>query len=100
MSQHQVTQATQQVPAGWYPDQTGHLRWWDGFNWGVYAPIQQPPVQQVQVQHPRYANRMPVSYVRPQRPHSLTKWIIASLFMVGIPWLIYYSISPNHYWEA
>lgn len=24
--------------AGWYPDPTGHLRWWDGHQWGQYAP--------------------------------------------------------------
>ncbi len=26
---------------GWYPDQSGHLRWWDGAQWGPYAP---PPI--------------------------------------------------------
>jgi hypothetical protein len=26
------------VPPGWYPDQTGNQRWWDGTQWGVYAP--------------------------------------------------------------
>lgn len=33
------------VTAGWYPDNTGHLRWWDGYHWGAYAPpsAPQPP---------------------------------------------------------
>lgn len=22
---------------GWYPQDGGHLRWWDGYNWGPYA---------------------------------------------------------------
>lgn len=48
----------------------------------------------------RTANNMSVSYQRQQTGHSLTKWIILSLVMVGIPWLIYYSVSPNHYWHA
>lgn len=25
-------------PAGWYPDASGHHRWWDGSAWGPYAP--------------------------------------------------------------
>lgn len=27
----------QQVPAGWYPDDRGQQRWWDGQRWGVVA---------------------------------------------------------------
>ena len=26
-----------QFPPGWYPE-GAHLRWWDGANWGPYAP--------------------------------------------------------------
>lgn len=25
-------------PSGWYPDGTGRQRWWDGQQWGPYAP--------------------------------------------------------------
>lgn len=25
-------------PPGWYPDPTGSLRWWDGWQWGPAAP--------------------------------------------------------------
>lgn len=41
-----------------------------------------------------------VVYNRQQTPHSLTKWILISCTGVGIPWLIYYSVSPNHYWTV
>lgn len=27
-----------QIPPAWYPDGTGHLRWWDGRQWGPWAP--------------------------------------------------------------
>ena len=26
------------APAGWYPDGAGRQRWWDGAQWGAYAP--------------------------------------------------------------
>ncbi len=39
-------------------------------------------------------------YNRIQKPHSLTKWILLCFVIIGIPGVIYYSISPNHYWTA
>ena len=41
-----------------------------------------------------------VRYVRVQKGHSLIFWIFARFFGIGIPFLIYYSLSPNHYWHA
>lgn len=41
-----------------------------------------------------------VKYVRQQKGHSLTGWIFLSFLVIGIPFLIYYSVSPNHYWHA
>ncbi len=29
-------------PPGWYPDNSGHVRWWDGARWGAYAPPPPP----------------------------------------------------------
>ena len=26
-------------PPGWYPDQQGAMRWWDGQQWGATAPV-------------------------------------------------------------
>ena len=40
-----MTQQQLPPPAGWYPDQTGYLRWWDGIRWGPYAPPPAPPDQ-------------------------------------------------------
>jgi len=40
------------------------------------------------------------NYQRQQTPHSLTKQIMWSFALIGIPGLIYYSISPNHYWTT
>jgi hypothetical protein len=89
----------QSVPAGWYPEGTNGQRYWDGTAWTEHraplVPQAAPPVA------PRTANGMPVSYVRPQQGHSLVKWLIASLLLVlPVIGLIYYSVSPNHYWHA
>lgn len=46
------------------------------------------------------AEKPKANYTRQQKGHSLTGWIFLSLFVIGIPWLIYYSVSPNHYWHA
>ena len=31
-----------QAPPGWYPDQQGSMRWWDGQQWGATAPVPVP----------------------------------------------------------
>lgn len=39
------------------------------------------------------------NYVRVQKEHSLLLWILLSCCIIGIPKLIYYTVSPNHYWH-
>jgi uncharacterized Tic20 family protein len=39
-----VTEPGSGAPPGWYRDHTGYLRWWDGSQWGPYAPP--PPAPQ------------------------------------------------------
>ena len=41
-----------------------------------------------------------VIYNREQKGHSLTKWILLSFLGLPIINLVYYSVSPNHYWHA
>lgn len=40
------------------------------------------------------------NYVRQQKGHSIIIWLILSCMGIGIPFLIYYTFSPNHYWHA
>ena len=40
------------------------------------------------------------NYVRMQKGHSIIFWLIMSCFGIGIPFLIYYTCSPNHFWHA
>ena len=39
------------------------------------------------------------NYVRTQKGHSIIWWLLLSCCLVGIPFLIYYSVRPNHYWH-
>lgn len=103
------TPAPSQAPEGWYDDGSGRQRWWDGSQWTHYAPEQKQQAINVTVNAPepqqvvyggRTANKMPVSYTRPQTGHSLTKHILLAFVGVGFVTIPYYSLSPNHYWHA
>ena len=94
-----MSDAAGKTPAGWYDDGSGRQRYWDGQQWTVYAP--EPAAPPFPPSAGRTANRMPVSYTRQQQGHSLTLWIILSLlFVIPVIWLIYFSVSPNHFWHA
>ena len=43
--------------------------------------------------------RKTVIYVRAQKGHSILFWLFACYFGIGVPFLIYYTLSPNHYWH-
>lgn len=103
-----ITAMTMTAAPGYYDDGTGRRRWWDGAQWTEHyeapAPVPvamyaQPQVQQWQQQDPRSANRMPVSYVRPQQGHSLTLHLLLCCVVIGLFTVPYYSMSPNHYWH-
>lgn len=79
------------VAPGWYADNTGQSRWWDGRQWGPYAPQQS-------VQQPVEQSRDRAQYVRQQTGHSLTKHILLGWLLCYIP-TVYYAISPNHYFH-
>jgi uncharacterized protein DUF2510 len=87
-----VTLAT---PAGWYPDQHGVMRFWDGQRWTQHVAPPAPQVYQqpypVVVGHP--------NYVRMQHGHSIIAHVFLGWLLLYIP-TIYYAISPNHYFHA
>ena len=41
-----------------------------------------------------------VKYVRNQQGHSIIFWGFMCCGLIGIPFVIYYTKSPNHYWHA
>jgi hypothetical protein len=43
-----------------------------------------------------------VIYTRQQRGHSVIAWTLVSIITggIGLIWVIYYSVSPNHFWHA
>jgi hypothetical protein len=63
----------------------------------MYAPEPAKPAPRERA--PRTANRMPVSYTRQQKGHSI-------IGLICIDWItlysrtIYYACSPNHYFHA
>lgn len=94
----------QNVSAGWYPDQSGRLRWWDGAQWTehfapVVQPVAQPAHHQGPMTHRDLTVRRDVIYNREQKGHSI---ILHVLFGGVLLWIhtIYYAVSPNHYFHA
>ncbi len=97
-------------PAGFYDDGSGRQRWYDGTQWTDHyqnAPVRPPtpPTQPVHATGPATAASLNVKrevmYTRQQKGHSLTLWVILSLFLLfPVIGLVYYSVSPNHYWHA
>lgn len=47
-------------------------------------------------------DKKPANYVRVQKGHSITAWVLISLLTdgIGLIWVAIYSISKNHYWHA
>jgi hypothetical protein len=92
-------------PAGWYndPEFPGRQRWFDGNRWtDHYQNAPQPQHNMGPITSANLNVRREVIYNRQQTPHSMTKWILISLFTggIGLIWMAYYSLSPNHYWTA
>lgn len=90
-------------PPGWYPDVQGISRWWDGGRWTEHT--QPGPAPQHHSLGPMTSGQLNVKrevvYNRQQTGHSLTLWIILSMFLLfPVVGLIYYSVSPNHYWHV
>ncbi len=90
-------------PPGWYPDELGVTRFWDGNRWTEHTmppPIHQPhpgfaPMVQPNVKQGRDRSQ----YVRQQKGHSIIKHLLLGWLLLWIP-TIYYAVSPNHYFHA
>jgi len=104
-----MTTPSSNPPAGFY-DNEGRQRWWDGNQWTDHyqaapaAPV--APPQPTYVTGPATAANLNVKreviYNRQQKGHSVIAWTLISLFTggIGLIWVIYYAVSPNHYWHA
>jgi hypothetical protein len=68
------------TPAGWYPDDTGQLRWWDGQQWGQVAD-QTQQTQQAQTQQ---MDQSPVLYANNPAPPIQP----AQVMQAGSPYLL------------
>jgi hypothetical protein len=97
--------------AGWYPDDHGVTRFWDGNGWTEHTAPPPPPGQvAAPAPSPGYHQPFPVQpnvrqardraqYNRQQTGHSIIKHVLLGGFLLWIP-TIYYAISPNHYFHA
>lgn len=98
-----VTTPQAATPPGWYPDQHGAQRYWDGAQWTQHVAPPTPPGAQV-YQQPYIGPGAVVvhggaHYVRAQRGHSIIAHLFFGWILFYIP-TIYYAISPNHYFHA
>jgi hypothetical protein len=87
------------------------MRYWDGQAWTAHTTPASAPAVNYAPQQSFHSTgpmtsagmnvRREVVYNRQQTGHSLTLWVLLSLFLiVPVVGLIYYSVSPNHYWHA
>jgi hypothetical protein len=101
-----MTAPTQSSPPAGFYDHEGRQRWWNGTEWTDHyqATTVAPPVQQVNSAGPMTSGKLNVKrevvYNRQQKGHSIIAWVLLACCGIGIPGLIYYSASPNHFWHA
>ncbi|GAA5144181.1 hypothetical protein GCM10023340_11410 [Nocardioides marinquilinus] len=57
-----------QIPPGWYPDQHGHRRWWDGQQWTEHVQDGAPPPDQAPTRLPPQQPGLAEPTVRPSSP--------------------------------
>jgi hypothetical protein len=89
--------AVRQIAPGWYPDEHGVTRYWDGTQWTQHVAPPQPVYlqQPVWVQPNVRQAHDRAQYVRQQRGHSIILHAFFGGFLLWIP-TIYYAVSPNH----
>ncbi len=75
------------IPPGWYSDQSGQLRWWDGQAWGDLT-AQQPTSQSQPVLATVHASHVPVAFAQIQtriKP-AFSKLTAAAIALVVLAW--------------
>ena len=88
-----MTMQPQHPPAGWYPDERGAMRWWDGARWTEHVNV--PPVPQVVYAGPYSA------VTRQQKRTSHTFHLVMTLLTFGawgVVWLamtLWHELGPR-----
>lgn len=83
------------TPAGWYPDQDGRLRWWDGQAWGELAtPQSTPPSQPLAAEShgsfsPSPFAPSPFATVQTRIKPAFSKLTAAAMALVVIAWVFW-----------
>lgn len=86
-------------PPGFYQDESGRERWWDGAQWSShYRPKPEVAPSRGPMTHGALEVERKVSYVRQQTAHSFTKHLLFGWLLLWIP-SIYFAVSPNHYYK-
>jgi uncharacterized protein DUF2510 len=107
---------SQRAP-GWYPDDLGVTRFWDGKMWTEHTAPPPPPTQVAAAAAPPVAGTSPYTqppvfvqpnvrqardraqYTRGQKGHSIIRHLLFGWMVLYIP-TIYYAVSPNHYFHT
>jgi Protein of unknown function (DUF2510) len=73
------------VPAGWYPDAAGALRYWDGHSWGPQAPPPTTPIAPgASTAPPPQVGFSPTATPQKRKPVYKRAWFIVLACLVGL----------------
>ena len=83
----QMSLPPQAIPPGWYSDQSGQLRWWDGQAWGDLA-AQQPTSQSQPVLAAVHASHVPAAFapIQTRIKPAFSKLTAAAIALVVLAW--------------
>lgn len=83
----QMSLPPQAIPPGWYSDQSGQLRWWDGQAWGDLA-AQQPTSQSQPVLAAVHASHVPAAFapIQTRIKPAFSELTAAAIALVVLAW--------------